>query len=436
AFALAFVSMLVILADFGLPPILTREFAHRREAEKEFPSVLSLKILLSCVVLAVMLVASLFITSDPTVLKLIWIFSPFVLISNFFLLLFAFLQARQKMEYQALLKTGQAVLLLGAGSYVLFQYPMVENFAYAYLAANILALIGSLLFFHFRIVKLKLAWQPETIRKFVQLSWPLALATIFGALFVNIDSVMMGYFGQIVQTGWYNAAYRIIGAVVIPATLIATSFYPAMSKFFQESLERFQNILNIQLELMVVLAFPIAAGGLLLASRIIYFFYDPSFAPAIPAFQILVGMISISFLYGPFYSALLASGHQRTALQVTFWGALVNVILNLVLIPRYSLYGAAVAILIAQLVILLLAGRSVRRLLPAPLISVGAARAVLVAFFSTLLMVGAISAPLVSHLSVVLVVALGAFVYLAAVSFFVVRGIGWLSLKHWKTQWA
>jgi len=111
------------------------------------------------------------------------------------------------------------------------------------------------------------------------MSWPLALAGILGGIYSQIDSVMMGYWGQITQTGWYNAAYRVIGAVLIPAALIASSFYPVLSKFFKESKEKLQRAYDYFMESMIILAIPIMVGGIALAPKIIDWVYDPSYFP-------------------------------------------------------------------------------------------------------------------------------------------------------------
>ena len=177
------------------------------------------------------------------------------------------------------------------------------------------------------------------------MSWPLALAGIFGGIYSQTDSVMMGYWGQITQTGWYNAAYKIIGVTFIPTSLIATSFYPALSKFFQDSKEKLQTVWNYFMDSMIILAVPIVVGGIVLAPRIIDFIYDPTYFPTgretILAFQILLIMAGLVFLSNPFGQILVVANQQKKLFFVTLAGAVINVILNLILIPRYSLYGAA-----------------------------------------------------------------------------------------------
>ena len=344
-FALAFVSLFAIFADFGISQITTREFSREREKEKDFASILSLKILLGLGTLVLVLASSFFITPDPIIQKVIWILAIYTVVSSFSGIIFAFFQARQKMEYQAWTQIIQALVITAAGFFVILNFPSVENLSYSYLFASLIALIFILIFFHFKISSLRISWQKSIWQRFLSLSWPLALAGIFGGIYSQIDSVMMGYWGQLTQTGWYNAAYKIIGVTFIPTTLIATSFYPALSKFFQDSKEKLQTVWNYFMDSMIILAVPIVVGGIVLAPRIIDFIYDPTYFPTgretILAFQILLIMAGLVFLSNPFGQILVVANQQKKLFFVTLAGAVINVILNLILIPRYSLYGAA-----------------------------------------------------------------------------------------------
>ncbi len=353
-FALAFVTLFVIFSDLGLSQITTREFAREKEREKEFPAILLLKILLSLGILLFILISSFFVAPDPVIQKAIWILAIYVLISNFSEIIYAFLRARQKMEYESWAKILQAFVIAAVGFFVLFNFPSVENLSYSYLFASLVALIFILLFFHFKVFHLGFSWNSLIWKRFLGMAWPLGLGTIFAIIYLHIDSVMMGFFGQITQTGWYNAAYRIITATLIPMYLISQSFYPVLSSSFKESKEKLQRVWNYQMETMILLAVPLMVGGIALAPRIIDFVYNPSFAPSVLAFQILIVMAGITFFYNPFGQALIVSNQQKKFFWITMSGAAINVILNFILIPKFSLYGAAFTTVVTVLFILFL----------------------------------------------------------------------------------
>lgn len=353
-FALAFIGLFTIFADIGLSQIITREFAREKEKEREFSAILSLKIFLSLGTLILILVGSFFITPDPLIQKVIWILALCILIESFFSTIFAFLQARQKMEYQSLASMLETLLTVGAGLFILFYFPSVQNLSYSYLFAASITLIFILIFFHFKIQRLFLSLNKSIWQRFLSMSWPLALAGVAGVIFNQTDSVMLGYFGQITQTGWYNAAYRVIGVTLIPTGLIATSFFPVLSKYFKESKEKLQKIWDYYMELMIFLAIPLTIGGIVLAPKIIDFIYGQDYTSAVLAFQILIIMAGIAFLNTPFYDLMIVSNQQAKIFWISLSGAIINVILNLILIPKFSLYGAAVATIITQLLIFFL----------------------------------------------------------------------------------
>ncbi|MCK4805986.1 MAG: flippase, partial [Candidatus Pacebacteria bacterium] len=268
-FALAFVSLFAIFSDFGISQITTRELAREKEKEKEFSNILSLKLVLSIGALSLICLGSFFITPDLVIRGIIWILGIYIIVSGFSEIIYAFLRARQKMEYEAWTKILQAMVVTGAGFFVLFNFPSVQSLSLAYLFAALIALISILVFFHFKIYRLKLSFNKNIWQNILALSWPLALGGIFATIYSNTDSIMMGYFGQITQVGWYNAAYKIIGATLIPVGLLSISFFPVLSKLFKESKEKLQKSWDYYMQLMILLAVPLVVGGMTLAPKII-----------------------------------------------------------------------------------------------------------------------------------------------------------------------
>ena len=353
-FALAFVSLLMIFSDFGVSTIVNREFAREKEKKEEFYSIISLKVLLAFGTFLLILLTSFFIVSAKDIQMTILILALFLLINSLIGVCYSFFHARQKMEYEAWFETLQSLMIFGLGLFILFRFPSAENLSYAYFFSSLVALIFVLLFFHLKIFPLKIEWDFLVWKKFLKMSWPLALIGLFGLIYSYTDSVMLGYWNMMAETGWYNAAYKIVTAGLLPMGFVGASFYPALSKFSKESKEKFQKTWDYELRIMILLALPLVVGGMLLAPKIIYSFYSLDFAPSILAFQILILTAGIIFLYRPFYDAMIVLNQQTKTFWITIVGALTNVILNLILIPKYSLYGAAIATLITNFLILLI----------------------------------------------------------------------------------
>lgn len=353
SFALSFVGLFVIFFNLGLPRIVVRELSQGKEKEKDFSSLLSLKLILSLGNFILISVGSFFITPDPLIRKMIWILAIYALLDSFTGFINFFFQARQRMEYESMSKILRALIVMLIGFFVIFNFPSVENLSYGYLFASLIASIFILLFFHFKIYRISLTFDKSTWQRYLVMSWPLVLSGIFATVYGQIDSVMLGYLKQISEVGFYQAAYRLAGAALIPLGLLSTSFYPILSQSFQESKERFKKIWFRQIEIIILLAIILISSGILLAPQIIKFFYGLNFTPAIFALQLLLIMAGISYLTSPFTQYLLVLKQEKKIFWISFIGGASNIILNIILIPKFSLYGAAVAMIITSFLILL-----------------------------------------------------------------------------------
>ncbi|TRZ80981.1 flippase [bacterium] len=410
-FAFAFISLFAIFSDLGISPIVARDIAKDKEKEKEFSSVLSLKILLAIGGMVAVFVGSFFITSDPLIRKLIWVLGIYASSASFSSIIYAFLQARQRMEYQAWIVVFQTFLVTGAGFFVLFNFPSVRNLGLAYLFASLASLILLLFIFNFKFFRLKLSFNKTVWKNLIKVSWPLALAGMFATVYNSIDSVMMGYWGQITETGWYNASYKIIGITLIPMGLIGQVFYPALSRFSKKSKESFQNIWNKQMEMMIILAVPIMVGGIALAPKIIKLIYSESFLPATLSLKILLIMTAILFLSNPIQQAIVVFNQQKKLFWITMTGAIINIFLNFLLIPKYSLNGAAIATLITYAIVFFLLIKLVVKFSPIHPINLKFFSALTVAIIASIPMYFVITYSKIYNLNVIFSVIIGTMIY-------------------------
>jgi len=431
AFALAFIGLFGIFLHLGLPRIIIREFASDKEKEKEYPALFSLKILLSLGTLVLILIGSFFVTPDSLIRKLIWILAIYTVVDSFFSIIYVFFKARQRMEYESWVKILQAIFVTAFGLFVIFNFPSVESLSYAYLFAAIIALVITLLFFHFKVYRLSLDWNKSIWKRFLTMSWPLALSGVFLTIFSNTDSVMMGYLGQITQTGWYNAASRIIVVAILPSSFIAQSFFPALSSSLNDP-KKLQKIWNHQMEIMIFLALPIMVGGMVLAPRIIDFIYGADFAPSVLAFQILILSVGFILLQGPLGQVIVIFNQQKKTFWIIMMAAVFNVILNLILIPKYSLYGAAFSSVISYSLVLFLMLRYIVKLTPIKPFSSPFVFGFLGTIFSAILMYFVISQSQVYALNIYFSIPIGASAYIAA--FLLFKKSSKFTKIYWKIQ--
>jgi len=167
----------------------------------------------------------------------------------------------------------------------------------------------------------------------LRFSVPLAFAAIAGELMTYIDSIMLGYFEPARQVGIYNAAvpiYRILPIFLMSAGFI---FAPVAARFIAEHKNR-------ELEHLYVSVMFLA---LLYPAGMISLFFGSRYSGAAVPLQILAAGELIQIIVGPNTRAMIAYGKTKLLMVDTFVIAGVNVALNLLLIPRYGINGAAIA---------------------------------------------------------------------------------------------
>ncbi|OGZ69208.1 MAG: hypothetical protein A3D35_03320 [Candidatus Staskawiczbacteria bacterium RIFCSPHIGHO2_02_FULL_34_9] len=409
-FALSFALIMSIFSDLGIAEISTREFSRDKENEKRLNSIFTLEVLLFISVIVITFISSFFITSDFYIRKIIWILIVYVLIGNIFGIFFSFLRARQKMEYEAIVKICQASLNIVLIFLILLYSPIATSISYGYLFSSFIVLLSFLLFFSLRFKPVALQFD-KNIFNILKISWPLSLGFMPSWIYISLNSIILGYLGLITENGWYSAASRIAIIALIVANLVTRSFYPILSNLFFISKEKTQKAWNYLLESMIFLILPVMIGGLTLAPKIIYSFYGSGFEPSISALKILMLVVAISFINYPYTIIMIVADHQRQNFVFIVIGAIVNIVLDFIFIKMYGFYGILMSTIIASALVLFM---TIFYLIRMKLISFFNKRLLgtfLVSMLAGFIMYLTISHRLVYNLNVIFTCLVGALVY-------------------------
>jgi len=355
AFAFSFVTMFSTMYDFGLLYVATREFSANRETEQLLPELLMIKILLGIVTLIVIVVGSVWITEELIIRIMIIVLGSYLLTLELGSLAYAIFRARQKMEYETITKVTQSVLLFVGIGMVLWLNPSALSASYAHLGAG--ALFLAMIFGAFRHRGWQLAFRLrgwDFLRQWFRLALPLGLAGILIALYMNIDSVMLGYLQRFAEAGWYNAAVKTIqGFVLIPITYSALASFPMFTAMSVNRDPSFRKRWDAWTGWMIIVGVYLTMAVIATADQVVVLIYGKAFEPTISALKILSLVSMMMYLYMPYYHAIIIFKKYSQFFWCHFVGAFVNVLMNVFLIPRYGLYGAAWASVVTHLVILI-----------------------------------------------------------------------------------
>ena len=170
------------------------------------------------------------------------------------------------------------------------------------------------------------------------------------SLYVNLNSVMLGFMSDTTSVGLFTAATKLSHVLLSLVSALGTVMLPRLSNLISTGQkDKFNELAQKSITVVMALTLPLTAGLIMTAKYLIPLFCGNSYEPAILTLQIIspiIIMIGISSVLG--IQILYPQRQENKVILCTALGALVNLVLNIWLIPRYAQDGAAVSTLLAE----------------------------------------------------------------------------------------
>jgi O-antigen/teichoic acid export membrane protein len=165
-------------------------------------------------------------------------------------------------------------------------------------------------------------------------------------VFTYSDTVILGFFMTEADIGIYRVALQLTTIATFTTVALHATLFPRMSSWSaQGDLSAVETALARAFTYSLLLALPVLLGGWLLGERLLYFFYSASFAAGAPALAVLL-LVQVAYVFMFLQTMTLnALDRPRDSFRVTATAAVVNILLNLLLIPVLGIVGAAIATL-------------------------------------------------------------------------------------------
>ncbi|MGZ4851487.1 MAG: flippase [Candidatus Bathyarchaeia archaeon] len=354
-FALAFTGILGLLLDLGLNNLAVREVSRdKSRANKYISNITFIKLIMGAITfgLAAVAVHSLGYTGETiAVVYLLTLSTVFAAVTASFYVIF---QSFERMEYQSVAGILSSLLMLTGAIILISRGAGVVAFAATSLITSALVL-GYSFFVYVRKFQLFKAeadlnfWWP-TIRQ----ALPFGLSSVFVTIYFWIDSLMLSLIQGNQAVGFYNAGYRLVFSLLFIPSVFSTAVFPAMSRFYISSRDALQLMWKEFLRFMLILSIPIAVGTTLLAGRIVALIFGEGYAPSVAVLQLLIWSLVFIFANATFVRLFESANKQIVVTKITGLMVIINVAINLVLIPKFSYVGASFAILITEFIALVI----------------------------------------------------------------------------------
>ena len=410
-FGFAVATLVTALGGFGQDIVVTREVARdHANLNRYFLNTLALKSVLAVPALLVASGVALAVGVDTKTRWVVLLLGVAVVLDLLTLTCISVFQAFERLVYMPVVLITERALTALVGIAALVAGAGVVAVSAVYAGAAVVAFVLALIVLYRRIGRPRLTVDTSFWWPFMRVAAPIGITGVFGTVLFRVDAAILASFGSEQDVGEYGAAFRLFETTLFLSWSVGTAIYPVLSRLTPESDPPLASVFDRGLKLVVALTLPLAVAAAIVGGPLVELIYGPQFertrdalvllAPAIALYP--VAHISGTLLYARDLQLRMAIAHGIAALA--------NVVMNIVLIAKFGLEGAAVAAsltwLLLAAVLLRLATRAsgafeARRVVGGPLLAGAAAAAAMAALRGEVVL--ALAAGAVTYVTVLVV---------------------------------
>jgi len=359
-----------ILLDFGITNFNNRNIAQNKQLlSKHFSGIVLLRFILAGIYFVAIMVAGLLWGYDAGQMRLLAVVGINQFLLSFLLYLRSNISGLLMFRTDSMLSVLDRLLMIGMVGYLLTNQTtranfQIEWFVYAQTLAYAISCLTALAVVMRKASFARLSWNVPFFLMIIKQSLPFALLTLLMATYNRIDPVLIekilpGESGN-QQVGVYASAYRLLDAINMIAYLFAVLLLPVFATLIKKK-ENVVPIVRLSFTLLFTFSLLVAVTAMFHAREIMGMLYPRHINETLSLFDarleqsgfifslLMWGFLAISSSY-VFGTLLTANGSLGLLNRVALLSVVINILLNLVLIPRLMATGSAFASLGSQAV--------------------------------------------------------------------------------------
>lgn len=348
SYAISFVSLFSFIAVLGIDQILYRDLIKYPEKRDLYMgSAFILRISAAILAIILCLCFAFLLSPRDVSIYLIFILCIGFLFNSFQIINYEF-QADSKSKFPSILSIYIAITLNILKIFIIIFNQGVIYLAGTLLLESILYTIG-FLYYRKKIYGSIKKWKfdKKISLEILMSSWPLIFSSAFALIYARIDQIMIKNLMDAEAVGLYDAAVRLSEVWYFIPTIIISSILPAVINARKTLEEKYYSRLKKIILFLAISSFSTSLITFLFAPIIIKIIFGPNFIETVPILKVYVWSNVATALNALTINYLILEDRKKTLFISSFTGMAVNVILNIILIPRYGTIGAALATVIS-----------------------------------------------------------------------------------------
>lgn len=348
-FCLSYVSLFSFIAIFGTNHIILKDLTEKKyDNGTVLGTNLYIRIILSIVALLISQTVSLFIY-DKNINIAILLFNVNTIICSSDIISY-YAQSKIKNKYVSISKIVSTSVFSALKIVVILCNFSITVYIALYIVETIIYTI--MLYWSYKKIKdenIKWIIDKEYLKQLLNRSKFYALSSLMVTIYMKIDQVMIGtIMSSNSDVGIYSAAVRIAEIWTFVPVSVITSFKPIVIKSKEENSKTYYPNLQKLYSIVSLVCFIFSVGIVIFGKLGIKILYGNDFIGAYIPLIILAFGTWIGVLGNIHYLWMTCEGKEKYSLFYSFCGCFSNIILNIILIPRFGIIGAAIATIISQ----------------------------------------------------------------------------------------
>jgi O-antigen/teichoic acid export membrane protein len=410
SFVMTFTVTLGFLNNFGLNVLVMRDIAQQRERlHKYIDNALTLSAGLGLLSVAVMGGVATLLGYSDTIVAAVYLAAIALALDMMGNLIVAAFSGFERMELGALAFVIQELAFLIVGAVVLYlRLPFLWLFV-IFILSRFISLVASVEIYRRiwgRVPRPGFDW--TLMKGLFRKTLPFAVNIALSPVFARVDVLLLSYFKGNVAVGYYEVASTLFYRLNVFARTVNLAIMPLIAREYPTEGRQVVRYVERAVKYQAIIAIPLTVLGWVLGDKIIRSLYGAEFSPTVLAFQIMVSVTFFRFVDNAVGVTLTAIGLEARRALATGLLAVFNIIINLIVLPRYSYTGAAVTSVITELGYFVLLFGFLLKHLPSPFHF----RAIMRPMVASAVM--AVPLLLLRDWSIVLLLPLGLIVYVVA----------------------
>ncbi len=207
-----------------------------------------------------------------------------------------------------------------------------------------------------RYVRIRLMVDRSRVKNIFKEAWPIALSIAFGLMYFKGDTIILTFYESAEVVGWYGAPYKILEVLVTLPAMFTGLVLPIITKAWHDhDHELFERVLQRSFDALVLVAVPMVFGTWILSPAIIQVLAGHGFEPSVGVLNLLIIATAAIFLGTLFGYVVVSLNKQRTMLWGYAFIAVTSLVGYFLVIPRFSITGAAWVTVYSEMTVMLIA---------------------------------------------------------------------------------